>query len=79
MSIDRLHVVVEPDPDLPGQWTAHVLDLDVVTQGNSLEHALRMAAEACALVLADDLEAGLDLKRRRAPAHFWGEVGSILS
>jgi len=66
-----LHIVVWPAEDVPGQWLAHCLELDVVSQGNSLAHAVAMIREAVGLVLSDDLSKGLDPQRRRAPQEDW--------
>jgi len=63
-----------PAPDLPGQWIAHCLDFDVVTQGNSLAHAMTMAHEAITLTISDDLNEGRDPAERRAPQEFWTEL-----
>jgi len=41
-----LRVVLYPAPDVSGQWIAHGLETDVVTQGDSVEHALAMMADA---------------------------------
>jgi hypothetical protein len=41
-----LRVVLYPAPDVEGQWIAHGLETDVVTQGDSAEHALAMMADA---------------------------------
>ena len=46
-------VLLEPALDVPGQWTAHNLDLDIISQGNSPEHALAMIREATQLVVED--------------------------
>lgn len=65
-------VLVRPAGDIAGKWVAHCLDLDVVSQGESIKHALDMVVEATAMVLADDIkncsEPG---KGRRAPDKFW--------
>ncbi len=66
-----LHIVVWPAEDVPGQWLAHCLGLDVVSQGNSLSHAVAMIREAVGMVLTDDLHKGLDPQRRRAPPADW--------
>ncbi len=71
-------LVVRPAPDLPGQWIAHCLEVDVVTQGTSLEHAFQMAAEAVCMVVVEDHEAGRDPYARRAPAEYWTELYSAL-
>lgn len=41
-----LRVVLYPAPGLPGQWIAHGLETDLVSQGDSAEHALAMMADA---------------------------------
>jgi hypothetical protein len=72
-------VVVEPAHDVPGQWTAHCLDFDVVTQGNSFGHALEMLCEATTIVLAEDLIAGRDPAKRRAPEECWEPLWLVQS
>jgi predicted RNase H-like HicB family nuclease len=47
-----LHAVVFPADDVPGSWIAHCLELDMVTVGNSEDHAMTMLDEAIALVAA---------------------------
>lgn len=55
-----------------GQWTSHCLNLDIVSQGNSIEHAFDMAKEAVILCMRDDIDAGLDpLDRPSAPMECW--------
>ena len=44
------HVSLCLAPDVPGQWIAHHIKRDLVTQGNSETHALRMLAEAIEMV-----------------------------
>ncbi len=46
----RFNVFVIPAPDLPGQWVAQCIELDLVTQGNTSEHATVMLVEAIGLV-----------------------------
>lgn len=60
--------------EVPGQWLAHCLDVDVVTYGNSLKHALDMAREAVDLVIKDDLASGLEPMERSAPREEWESV-----
>ncbi len=72
--IYNFHAMMRPAEDLPDQWTAHVLELDVVTQGDSPVHAARMADEAAAMVIAEDIGAGRDPLDRRAPESFWEEL-----
>ena len=42
-------VLIYESADLPGQWVAHDLLTDTVTQGNSRSHAISMLGEALAL------------------------------
>ena len=48
---ENLWVIAQPMSDVPGQWFARCLNLDVVSFGSSLEHALRAAAAAVASAL----------------------------
>jgi hypothetical protein len=73
-----LHVVFWPAEDVPGQWLAHCLELDVVSQGNSLPHALEMLKEAVGEVLVSDLQKRLDPMRRRAPQEDWDRMWGML-
>ena len=73
MSIS-LHIVVRRAPDVPGQWLAHCLELDVVSQGNSLQHAITMIREAVEIVVIDDLSKGFDPLRRRASQEDWDDL-----
>lgn len=70
-------VVVRPAEDVEGQWVAHCLDLDVVTQGNSIAHAFQMAVEAIAMTVAESLELGIDLLSHRAPDQDWEALAQI--
>jgi len=75
----ELWLVLEPAEDIPGQWTGHCLDLDIVSQGASLQHALQMTFEAVLLTVADDLEAARDpFARRSAPDQDWEHLTKIL-
>lgn len=49
-------------------WVAECVPLDVMTQGDSLEHALDMLVDAIDLVIDDDLERGVDALRARRPS-----------
>ena len=71
-------VLVNPS-EIPGQWVAHCLNLDVVTQGDSVQHAFAMAEEAVRLVIEDDLSHGLDpLERPKAPEDKWQMASTVL-
>ena len=70
--------LIEPACDVPDQWVAHCLELDVVTQGNDLDHACKMLLEACAMVLLDDIENGRYISERRAPEEYWERLYDIV-
>jgi len=67
-------VVLRPAEDVPGQWVAHCLEFDVVTQGNSPSHALNMAREATEIVVENQRDPFL----RRAPDQFFVEFVKLL-
>jgi predicted RNase H-like HicB family nuclease len=72
-------IVVRPADDVPGQWVGHCLDIDVVTQGNSAQHAFEMLAEAIAIVAEEDLSTGRDPRdRRRAPGAEWDALFEVV-
>lgn len=72
-------VLVTPAADVPGQWVAHCLNIDLVTQGDSVPHAFMMAQEALLQVVEDDLAQGLDpLDRPRAPEECWQLMAETL-
>jgi len=69
--------LIRPAEDLPGQWVAHCLEFDVVSQGDSPKHALEMIVEATAMVIEDDLNSDRNPHSRRAPSEFWDELRRI--
>jgi predicted RNase H-like HicB family nuclease len=67
-----LRVVLYPAPDLEGQWIAHGLETDVVTQGDSAEHALAMMADALqTLATYQAVRRRPSLRLRPAPREVW--------
>lgn len=65
-------VLVRLAPDVPGQWISHCLNWDLVTQGDSPGHALRMVVEAIAAAIEEDVKAELDpADRAPAPPEHW--------
>ncbi len=64
--------------DVPGQWLAHCLDFDIVTQGDSVEHAAEMIEDAVGITLVDDIDKGFDPQARRAPDEEWSQLNAIL-
>ena len=76
----RLWISVTRAPDVRGAWLAHCLDLDVMTQSDSLEHAFEQVREAVSLVLVDDLRSGRDplATRATAPPAAWAELWRVI-
>lgn len=70
-------VIAKPAEDVPGEWVAHCLEVDVVSQGRSLNHSFAMVAEAVAMVVTEDLAAGRQPTDRRAPEEFWRELWNL--
>ncbi len=68
---------IRPSEHLDGVWVAHCLDVDVVTQGHSPDHAFRMLLEAVAMVIEDDLNRNFEPLTRRAPEELWTRVWEI--
>jgi len=72
-------LLIEPAPDVDGCWLAHILDIDVVSYGESFRHALEMGLEAAAMVVSDDVEHGRDpLERGKAPVEVYRRVAKIM-
>jgi len=67
----NLSVFLTRAPDVEGQWVGHCLDLDVVSQGDSMRHAYEMTREAVELLILDDLNAGREPTLRSAPREEW--------
>lgn len=79
VSTRNLWVLVTRSKELPDQWVAHCLDLDVVTQGNSIEHAFEMSVEAVQMLIDDDIEHGLNpFTRSPAPEEEWAPLHSLI-
>lgn len=53
-----LNVIIYEAPDLAGQWIAHCLETDIVTQGNSVADAIEMMAEAIELIAVQNVSKG---------------------
>lgn len=68
----NLTILIEPAEDIPNCWTAHVLEIDVCSFGESIEHALQMGIEAAELALEGE-EAG---SFQRAPEEFFERAKS---
>lgn len=67
-----LNVLLYPSKQIRGQWIAHCLEIDLVTQGNNQEHAMEMIAEAIEIVADDNVRnGGAPLLFRSAPKEDW--------
>jgi hypothetical protein len=67
--------VVYPASDLKGQWIAHGLETDVVTQGDSPEHAIAMMTDALDTLARYNVARGLaPVPLRPAPNEVWDLV-----
>lgn len=66
-----LTVYLTRAPDVAGQWVGHCLDVDVVSQGDSMKHAYEMTREAVEMIVLDDLNVGREPAQRSAPREEW--------
>jgi predicted RNase H-like HicB family nuclease len=73
-----VYITIERAPDLPGQWEAQCLEVDVITYGNSPQDALRMIEEATALCIVDDLDHDRDPLAHEAPDEDWTRLRNLL-
>lgn len=65
-------VLIHREPHLDGQWVAHCLNWDLVSQGDSPAHAVKMIVEAIVLAIVEDSNEGLDPNDRSpAPEDLW--------
>jgi len=72
----QLRVVIYPAPDIKGQWIAHCLETDIVTQGDSADHAYEMIVEAVKDIARFNLDHGRPpFKFTPAPKEVWDLVG----
>ena len=74
----NLWVVLHRPEQPKGDWAAHCLEIDVVSQGRSPRHAIEMVAEAIVMTLRADITKKRLPSRRRAPDEFWDELWDIL-
>ena len=72
-------LLIYPAPDVPGQWVAHWLDNDLVSQGNDLRHAWMMALEAQGLLLGSYIARGQAPPMRAAPDGDWRRLADVLA
>ena len=71
-------ITIQRAQDLPAQWIAHCLDVDVVTYGASPKEAFQMVEEAVSMVIVDDLSRDLEPTRRRASIEEWDILRRML-
>ncbi len=78
MKTYNIALLCRPSKDVPGQWIAHCLDIDLVTQGKSASDAVKMAQEAVVMLVQHELEQGRDPLDRRAPDEDWKVFQRVL-
>lgn len=66
------------DDSIPGCWVAFALDIGVVTQGESLAHAVYMVKEAMAMYIAWHAARGQDPFRIRGEDNHWQKFRRII-
>ncbi len=67
----ELTYIVHPADDLEGVWIGHCLELDVVSQGDGPEEALKMVMEATAITQEWYRRDGRDSWASSAPSEYW--------
>jgi hypothetical protein len=72
-----------PTPDMPGEWIAVSLDLDIMAQGSSAEVAADILRDSLLEMIAFRLSHGMPpIEWRKAPEEFWiaaeGQIGKSL-
>jgi predicted RNase H-like HicB family nuclease len=66
------HMLVYPAPDVPGDFVAHCLELDMVAQGTSKDHAREVLKDALQTLIQFNLDKGLvPIQIRFAPREVW--------
>lgn len=72
LAVREVSVLILPASDVRGQWVAHCLNWDLVSQGDSPSHAATMITEAVVMAIEEDTKAGLDpADRPSAPQPLW--------
>jgi hypothetical protein len=71
-------ILIERAADLPGEWVAHCLDFDVVTQGSSMHQAFEMVLDAVRMVVEEDVASGREPMERRAPKECWARLWNAM-
>ena len=68
----KLSILIQESDDMPGVWTAHCLDWDVISHGGSEQMAVSNLLGALCVVAEDDIGNGLNPGTRKpAPHAFW--------
>jgi hypothetical protein len=70
---------VYPADDVPGDWIAHCLDVDVALQGPSIEAAFIIARDAMLSIVLEDIGNGRDPleHRKKAPPEDWERLHEL--
>ena len=71
-------ILIQAAPDVEGQWLAHCLNWDLLTQGDSPKPIMEMVVEAIIIAIEDDRAAGLDpADRPSAKREYWDRFLSV--
>jgi predicted RNase H-like HicB family nuclease len=75
-----MNVIIIPSENIIRSWVAHCLEIDVVTQRTSPEHAIEMMIEAVKMIIDDDLTEGRNplCCHHPAPGEDWEKFFYIL-
>ena len=63
---ERITLIIEPAPDVPGVWLAHYQELNVLSEGENPTEAAISVLEAAKIVMEDAAAGGLNLQRGAA-------------
>lgn len=72
VGVYRLALLVKPADDAPGRWLAYCLDVNLVSEGHSVEEALKSLQDVLSIAFLDDCKRGQNpLTRNAAAPRFW--------
>ena len=77
-AIHTLWFIAHPSDDVPGDWEAHCLEFDLISQGQSLIEALELCLESAAIHVRESLREQRDPYATRAPDEFWDLRNKVL-
>lgn len=77
-AIHSLWFIARQSDDVPGDWEAHCLEFDLLSQGRTPHEALELCLDAAAIHVRESLRDGSDPYATRAPNEFWNLRNSIV-